>query len=643
MALRARALAVVGSVAAHALILGGLAAVTPMPTPKVPRCVARAGPPLRAAAEFAARPSIAQARRAELVRRARALRESGSLRLGAFLLATNAIDAGEEGADFDLEGASQRYQDRLAQLNHALRRNPIDVAVAKVFGDLAYTGLPGGRMGDTLLSGSGSCEPLSHLIAALLFDAGHPEVKLRYYGGRSAGVSHIAPVIDTKKGERDLVLGAKSAPGGSVFPAEDLVEAYARAHGLGREVAGGGARAAGGGVDDAGLYGSFATKTRTMTSGYPSNDDKFGGALPLFHARAVASVETVEAAADETPAASSDATDAIDLGRACAAMLRPGELDPPEIEASGVAIDLYRAPSSAGLERVSANIARVEEARSKETSSARRAVMAGCLVGLYGRASIDFALAGDPHVADRAALEIEAIRKDVAPFVETLGRLDDQGASARRAVLTEAGGDAWVLLFLPAGDAAVLALARDAKPGSYDVTTLLSTLLVKPTSRASALEIVDALPLDRQIEVMHELGHARENTRPWTASYELELPPGAKPSPFATAYRVFLPMSWRLWEAVQPEMHALDALEREAAVARLAPGVVRALIGYYARNAIWLHVRRQGGAAVIHNIDTWLRAHGYGPVLAFDEIKPTPVDLDTIEQILRDYEAGRVK
>ena len=50
----------------------------------------------------------------------------------------------------------------------------------------------------------------------------------------------------------------------------------------------GGARGPGG--EDPGLYASFATKTRTMTAGYPSNGDKFSGALPLYHARAVASV-----------------------------------------------------------------------------------------------------------------------------------------------------------------------------------------------------------------------------------------------------------------------------------------------------------------------------------------------------------------
>ena len=42
----------------------------------------------------------------------------------------------------------------IAMLVHALRRSSVEVAVAKVFGDLAYTGLPGGRMGDVLLTGT---------------------------------------------------------------------------------------------------------------------------------------------------------------------------------------------------------------------------------------------------------------------------------------------------------------------------------------------------------------------------------------------------------------------------------------------------------------------------------------------------------
>ncbi|MFO0611350.1 MAG: hypothetical protein U0414_02090 [Polyangiaceae bacterium] len=644
MGYRARAVGLVGSIGVHLVFVGVLAAVVPMPSPKPPRCTAHAGAVLRSSTSDLIRPAVARARRIDLVRRARALRDAGDLRIGAFLLAANAIDAAEEGADFDLQAASQRYQDRIAMLVHALRRSSVEVAVAKVFGDLAYTGLPGGRMGDVLLTGSGSCEPISHLIAAALYDAGHTEVLLRYYGGRTAGVSHLAPVIDTKKGERDLVLGALSRPGGAAFPVDELVESYARTHGLARVAAGGGARPPANTPDDPGLYRSFATKTRTMTAGYPANEDRFTGALPLYNARALASVEAVEASERDAAkvAASDPAPEAVDLANNCSAMLRAGELDPPEISADGVTIDLYRAPSPAGLERVSANIARVEEARANVSSPARRAVMAGCLVGLYGRAAIEFALGGDARVADRATLEIDALRKDAARFVELLARDDEAGASARRSVLAEAGGEAWVLLFLPNSDAAVLALARDAKPSSYDLTTLLTTLLIKPTSRAGALEIVDALPLDRQIEVMHELGHAHENTRPWTASYELELPDGARPSPFVTAYRVFLPMSWRLWEAVQPEMHALDALEREAAVANLPAGVIRALVGYYVRNSIWLHVRREGGAKVIHNIDTWLRVHGYGAVDRFDEIKPSPVDMGTIKQLLADYEAGRI-
>lgn len=650
MALRARAFGVAGSIALHALVIGAIAAVIPRPQPTPPRCVSRVAAPMRAAFTSLLRPAQAHVQRVELVRRARALRDAGDLRVGAFILASNAIDAAEEGVDFDLETASQRYQERLAALGRALKRQPVEVAVAQVFGDLAYTGIPGGRMGDTLLSASGSCEPLSHLIAAALHDAGHPEVRLRYYGGRTAGVSHLAPVIETKKGERDLVLGGRSMKGGATFGPEELVESYALTHGLGaRTSPGNGASSArtrtGGGDGDPGLYASFATKTRTMTAGYPSNEDKFSGSLPLYNARAVASVETVQANDKETPKAgpAEPTIDSVDFGNNCSATLRPGELDPPEVLADGVTLDLYRAPSAAGLERISANIARVEEARARTTVPARRAVMNGCLAGLYGRAAIEFALTGDARIADRASVEIGAIRADAARFLEVAAKDDEAGRAARRSLLAEAGGEAWVLLFLPDSDDVVLALAADSKPGSYATTTLLSTLLIKPTSRARALKVVDGLTLDRQIEVMHELGHAHENTRPWTASYELDLPPDTKESAFVDAYRVFLPMSWRLWEAVQPEMHALDALERESAAARLPAGVVRLLVGYYVRNAIWLYARRKGGGAVIHNIDTWLRVHGYGSVLSFEETKPTPVDLDTIKQLLEDYEAGKAE
>ena len=85
----------------------------------------------------------------------------------------------------------------------------------------------------------------------------------------------------------------------------------------------------------------------------------------------------------------------------------------------------------------------------------------------------------------------------------------------------EAGGEAWVLLFLPESDDVVLALARDAKLGSYATTTLLSTLLIKPTSRARALAIVEALPSPHAPEYAYRLDAMLREAEPLLEALQL--------------------------------------------------------------------------------------------------------------------------
>ncbi len=102
-----------------------------------------------------------------------------------------------------------------------------------------------------------------------------------------------------------------------------------------------------------------------------------------------------------------------------------------------------------------------------------------------------------------------------------------------------------------------------------------------------------------------------------------------------------MPMSWRLWEAALPETESLDALAREASDHGLDEKTARALVGYYVRNAIWIHAKRANGGAVMTNLDSWLRAHGMGPLLSFDEMKPTSVDVEHIRESLAAYAAGR--
>ena len=498
-------------------------------------------------------------------------------------------------------------------------------------------------MGDTLLTGSGSCEPISHLIVASLYDSGRRDARFRYYGGASGGVTHLAPVLQTKDGERDLVSGELATPGGQTFAADELVDAYARAHGIdarGDLIASGGAasgRADGGATSrGTGLFADLETPTRSMTVGYPSNDDKFVGALPLYAGRAVSPPAAPGDKADAPPALP-------DYSSNCAFLVKPGELDPPHATAitdtDAMGVDLYRTPSDAELDRISGYVAQLDDAkRNPETSQEDRLVLDGCLAALYDRASIEFALAGEAAVSTRAALEANAARREGSDLMQKLVLDDEQGAPKLKEIAKRFGGGAWVLLFLPGGDGPTLRLAEASGPDTFDGITFMTALLVNPSTRERALRLADALDLQRKIEVMHELAHAHDNARPWSAAYELDLPDGGTyESSFLRAYRVFLPMSWSLWEAALPETETLDTLAREADATKLDATTKRALIGYYVRNAIWIYAKRSSGGEVMFHIDDWLKTHGFGPLLAFDEMRPTPVDIRHIQESLERY------
>ncbi len=95
-------------------------------------------------------------------------------------------------------------------------------------------------MASALVDGGGSCEQISQVVAAAVHDAGRrQEIALRYYGGvMEDGVSHITPVALEGGAEHDLMTGLPVHPGGVRIEAEELVEVYARAHGLALKVPG---------------------------------------------------------------------------------------------------------------------------------------------------------------------------------------------------------------------------------------------------------------------------------------------------------------------------------------------------------------------------------------------------------------------
>ena len=228
------------SLGAHALFLAGFLAFARHTAPLEPSPPARSIAPAvlaRAAAALAAarRTGERTSARAALVASARADRAAGHLALGPFLLEASRIDAEEAGIELDVALARERYAARVAALKVELaKKKTVKGAAPAVFVDLKYYGKPGGLMASALVDGGGSCEQVAQVVAAAVFDAGRPaEIALRYYGGlMDDGVSHITPIAVERAEEHDLMTGAPAHLGGVRIEAPDLIEIYARAHGL---------------------------------------------------------------------------------------------------------------------------------------------------------------------------------------------------------------------------------------------------------------------------------------------------------------------------------------------------------------------------------------------------------------------------
>ncbi len=583
------------------------------------------------AAGRAARPARAQVERERLVREARAERARGELRLGEFLLAANAIDAAEENVAFDLPGAQRAFASRVTALAGALGRRPVTEAVSSVFADLKYTGIPGGRMGDALLAASGSCEPTSQLVAAALHDAGlGDKAALRYYGGAIAGITHLAAVVDEEGSERDLMAGEPSRPGGARFAAGDLIEVYARAHGLAaRETAAAAATTAG----SKPLF--DVPPTKTLALGFPSNGDKFDSPLPLFGTRAVAPpTRPGERGGEEDVAPVSDGGDAT----ACVMHLPVALLDPPAAigtTRSGGAfrVDLVRQPSEADLERVASTIVHVESWRSRSSlDPVESLIVDACLAGLYDRAALELSLAGRADVARRAMTESSLIReRSRSAVTSALEQRGADGAKIRRSILLSSHGRAWVLLFLD-GTAPLLEAVADDVAGTFSEVLLVAGLVVSPATRRAALARAGRMPLRRRIDVMHEIFHAHDSSRPWASNYVLEAPDDASEDAraFVRAYAVFRPLAFRLWEAPAPPDEAVASMAASFAESAIDAETARGVAAYYVRNFVGLHRIRQSGREQVAILDKALLRADLPGVAEVDDLALTPSELEAL-------------
>jgi hypothetical protein len=589
-----------------ALLVGLLLPATPEAAPRAQVALKAGAVALRASEAAALRERVREGRR-RLVGEARAALRQGTLSLGEFLLQANAIDAEESGKPIDLEAARGLYVERLSALREALRASSLAEAVPEVFTDLRYFGRPGGLMADALFDRGGSCEQLSHLIAATAYDAGRrSEIALRFYGGVTAGgASHLTPVAGSGAAERDLLTGHPSLRKGTRFEAAELVESYARSHGLAPPLAP--ALAQAGGTADGPAPREDAGRS-SMTAGYPPNGDRYPGSLPLYAARAVELSGDEESGEAEDPAG-----DAAVHARYCAFFVRMAVLDPPmaEVEpgegtpsraagAAGSQVELRRVPTPSELTRMAGLLRAAEDLAGDRTSDPSDRLMSlACLAALGDETAVDLSLAGEPALA---AVAREKAKEAAASGARAIADVDwkgEEGAHLRARLAERFAGQTWLLLVLPGGDRVVLDLVGGASQEDWGQVNALAGLVVARPTRERAVALLGGLSKREQVDVMHEIFHAQDHLRPWASNYAIDDGPGRGRGPFRLAYGVFRGLAWRLWEGQRPVPETLAALHAEVLAAGLDAEWEAVLLDYYGRNVLGLWSHRADGLEVV--------------------------------------------
>lgn len=594
---------VLGSVLVHGLLALDLSPRAPGDTPRT--LDARAGlEPLAGSAMASARRARLEAERASVLARGRAELAEGQLELGRFLLDLNRIEAALRGLDFDAATASARYAERVAALRaERAAKKALPEAAAVVFADLSYQGMPGGLAGAVLLEGGGSCEQLAQLLAAAAYDAGYRRgVTLRFYGGVMAdGVAHITIVAPSQTGAAtDLLIGRGPYPGGVSLQPEELVEIHARALEPGAAADSGRgdtprAATAGGAA--------LAPARPTLAAGLPPSRDRFPGTLPLFASRAVP-----ELGSGPPP----EAVDPLEIARGCAYFLRLGVLSPQEIPTATasprpLSLEPRRTPNRARLEREAELLSAATTVLARpELGAADRLMARSCVVALGETAAVDLALVGNRELSREAATRAHDAYEQGSRELASVRASSLDAELLRRSLTQDLGGRGWLLLFLRGGDEVVLELAEARGGEDWGRISATAALLLWPTTRERALDLVGTLPLADQVDVMHEIFHAHDHFRPWSAGFDFgDLPPAtsAGGASFLRVYGVFRGLAWRLWEARAGIPEVLGALEREASAAGIDEPARAALLEYLGRNALGLYSGRSGALDVVRALD----------------------------------------
>ncbi len=612
------------SIVGHACLLAGLGRGDP-PLPDELRDLPL--PSLASAADHLAIAGRLKAERRALVEQARADRQAGKLSLGRFLLQANRIDAEEIGQEIDSEEALARYAAKVAALREALKNSDVTHAAPEVFGELKYHGQPGGLMGSALLDGGGSCEQIAQLVASAVFDAGRPEAAfLRFYGApMSDGVAHLSPVALEKGEERDLMSGRPALLSGKLLPVADLIEIYARAHGLSpREPEAGGGRSSAGGAGAPEPANTTRPERPTLFAGFPPNHDRYPGSLPLYAARALKEPTSSEAEEPEDPEA------ARERARSCAYFLRMAMLQPPLVEvlpsplgqSPGISVEPRRVPSPLQLEREAALLNAAEDlVQAPGSDEADRIMGLACLAALGEVAAVDFTLARERRSAEAAIAKRVRAREEGRKAIEALLRQDDEAERVAKRLSEEFGGRAWLLLALEGGDELVLQSLTRGRRDNWGRVSALAALVLWPATQARALALVERLPIPNQVNVMHEVFHAHDHMRPWATNVDLGAAPAGLAADsagaagagatFRRAYGVFRALAFRLWEAQRDVNEIFSALREESRRAGLDAAWEAALLEYCGRNALGLYSQRDIGMPVAMALKDAVRKNGH--------------------------------
>ena len=491
------------SFAIHAGVVGGAAAVKEIQKLQRECELERAEQAQVEARER--RAELIRMRREWLVKEARSLVREGRLSLGEFVLRANEIDAGEEGKTGGMAGARNRYREYLGRLREAVASGlSVPEAMPKVLAGFNYYGVPGGRMADMLNEGGGSCVQISHLVASLVYDLGYrDQMHLRSYS------RHLAPVFVDGEKEYDLAAGAQAYRNGVLFRAQELVEMYALAHGIGTEYAGlvgnGGAAAeadgeAGQAWIPEGKPGGFA---------YPPTSDSYPGSVPIFSRNAINEFrpdEMVHGAAPEQETMSCGyRLELLNPVPAWENTIGPGVMGTKLLEP-----DVYWLES----------IVECIESRKvflEKTDGYMRLLLLGEMAALYRETELQLKMLGKEELAREARTLMEKAVDEANGIIERDGLLGEGLSKFYNAALEGNGGQRDLLglhqvAFIgQKGEEMLLRMLEERMLGPIDEGQAFMALCTNPGTMERAFGIMQKLGKMRQAELIATLSNMTQN------------------------------------------------------------------------------------------------------------------------------------